>query len=299
MAAEDSNDKPFMLFSPRSLMTNRYRSALFDCLKTYTRADCNADIFAGINVAFVALPLCIAFAIAAGAPPETGIYTSIFGGLVIGLLGGSRLQVSGPTAAFVAILAPICLHQGLAGLMVAGAMSGVILIIMGLTGLGALIKFMPYPVSTGFTTGIAILIATASFKDLLGLDVHYEHFKTVVTQTTDTAGHIVQQATLVPETITSLPQFYHEKLYALWTALAHTPLERILHSGCMGLSALLVLIFYPRIMPRLSRLAPAPIVAVLVASLFSLAAAQFLDWNDIPKLSNFPQGIPGLNLALL
>src|SRR3954469_2502369 len=135
----------------------------------YSKADLRADVLAGLVVGVVALPLAMALAIAVGAPPQHGLYTAIVGGFVIALLGGSRTQVSGPTAAFIVILAPIFTRHGMTGLLLSGALAGVLLVLMGLLRLGRLIEFIPYPVTTGFTAGIATVIATLQVKDLLGL----------------------------------------------------------------------------------------------------------------------------------
>src|SRR6185503_7989180 len=110
-------------------------------------------------------------AIATGVPPQHGLYTAIVAGFIVALLGGSRVQVSGPTAAFVVILAPITEKYGLGGLACASVMAGVLLMLMGLLRFGTLIQFIPYPVTTGFTAGIAVVIATLQVKDFLGLDV--------------------------------------------------------------------------------------------------------------------------------
>src|SRR5688500_9396344 len=130
-----------------------------------------ADLLAGLVVGVVAVPLSMALAIASGVPPQHGLYTAIVGGGVIALCGGSPLQVSGPTAAFVVILAPIAAQHGVGGLVLASLMAGGILLALGFGRLGRLIEFVPYPVTTGFTAGIAIVIATLQVRDLLGLEV--------------------------------------------------------------------------------------------------------------------------------
>src|SRR3990172_3304428 len=121
----------------------------------YGAADFRADLGAGLTVGVVALPLSMALAIASGAPPHLGLFTAIVGGAVIALAGGSMHSVSGPTAAFVVILAPIITRYGLSGLLVASLIAGVVLVAMGLMRLGRLIQFIPHPVTTGFTAGIA------------------------------------------------------------------------------------------------------------------------------------------------
>lgn len=137
----------------------------------YTRRRFKADLLAGLVVGVVALPLSMALAINAGAPPQHGLYTAIVAGFVVALLGGSRVQVTGPTAAFIPILLPISTQYGLGGLLLAGLMGGALLCLMGLVRLGRLIQFIPHPVTTGFTAGIATFIALLQLKDLFGLTV--------------------------------------------------------------------------------------------------------------------------------
>ena len=144
---------------------------LVTTLKTYTRAQLAADLTAGVIVGIVALPLAIAFAIASGVSPERGLYTAIIGGFLISALGGSRVQIGGPTGAFVVIVSAILQQHGLDGLLAATMMAGVILIVFGLARLGAAIKFIPYPVTIGFTSGIALIIFSSQVKDLLGLEM--------------------------------------------------------------------------------------------------------------------------------
>ena len=129
------------------------------------------DLFAGLTVGVIALPLAIAFAIASHVRPEQGLYTAIIAGILISVLGGSRVQIGGPTGAFVVIIAGIVDQYGYEGLALATLMAGVILIILGVAKFGAMIKFIPYPVTTGFTTGIAVIIAAGQVKDFFGLDV--------------------------------------------------------------------------------------------------------------------------------
>jgi SulP family sulfate permease len=127
------------------------------------------NIVAGVIVGIVALPLAMAFAIASGAKPEQGIYTAIIGGFVVSVLGGSRVQIAGPTGAFVAILAGVTAKYGIEGLQLATLMAGLMLVAMGLTKMGAVIKFIPAPVIVGFTSGIAVIIFVGQWKDFLGL----------------------------------------------------------------------------------------------------------------------------------
>lgn len=137
----------------------------------YSRKQFYSDLAAGTTVGIVALPLAIAFAIASGVKPEQGLFTAIVAGFVISLLGGSRAQISGPTGAFVVIIYGIVQQNGYAGLAVATLIAGVLLILMGLFRMGALLKFIPYPVTVGFTTGIALIIFSSQLGDFLGLDL--------------------------------------------------------------------------------------------------------------------------------
>src|SRR5262249_21735533 len=135
----------------------------------YTRADFRADAMAGLVVGVVALPLSMALAIASGVRPENGLYTAIVAGVVCALLGGTRCQVTGPTAAFVVIPLPIGNRHGVAGLLVAGLLAGAILIAMAAMRLGKLIQFIPHPVTTGFSAGIGTVIGVQQLQDFLGL----------------------------------------------------------------------------------------------------------------------------------
>ena len=146
-----------------------FRPKLVDALRGYTRADLARDLVAGLTVGIVALPLAMAFAIASGVPPQAGIFTAVIAGFIISAAGGSRVAIGGPTGAFVVILYGIGQQYGLSGLAICTIMAGVILVIMGVARMGAMIKFIPYPVTMGFTSGIAILIFSTQIKDFLGL----------------------------------------------------------------------------------------------------------------------------------
>ena len=195
-----------------------------------------ADLMAGIVVGVVALPLSMALAIASGVAPQHGLYTAIVAGFLIALLGGSAVQVSGPTAAFVVILAPIAARFGLGGLLVATLAAGVILFAMGAAGMGQFIEYVPYPVTTGFTAGIAVVIGTLQLKDFLGL------------------------------TVVRMPEHYLERLGALMKALPTLRLADV----SVGVLTLAVLTLWPRI----NRRVPAPIVALTIAGLAPLAVAR-------------------------
>ena len=194
-------------------------------LKGYTRQQFTADLIAGIVVGIVALPLAIAFAIASGVTPERGLYTAIIGGFLISALGGSRVQIGGPTGAFVVIVYGIVQQYGLDGLWVATLMAGVILIVMGLARLGGAIKFIPFPVTLGFTSGIALIIFSGQVKDLLGL-----------------------QMGPVPADFVGKWQAYAQHAGAVnWTAAG------------VSLASLAIILLWP----RLSRRIPAPFVALV------------------------------------
>ncbi len=154
---------------------NKLKPKLFSVMKTYTKEQFIKDVVAGIIVAIIALPLSVALAIASGVGPERGIYTAIVAGFVIAFLGGSRVQVSGPTAAFATIVAGIVASKGMGGLIIATIMAGIILILMGLFRLGTLIKFIPFSITTGFTAGIAVTLLIGQLKDLFGLSIVSEH----------------------------------------------------------------------------------------------------------------------------
>ena len=171
-----------------------FEPKLFSTLKNYSRANLMTDIMAGIIVGIVALPLAIAFGIASGVTPEKGIITAIVAGFIISFLGGSKVQIGGPTGAFIVIIYGIIQQYGLEGLMIATLIAGVLLILLGVFKLGTVIKFIPYPIIVGFTSGIAVTIFTTQIADIFGLNfgsdkvpgdfigkwmVYFKHFDTV------------------------------------------------------------------------------------------------------------------------
>ena len=171
-----------------------FRPKLFTALKNYSKELFMADLMAGIIVGIVALPLAIAFGIASGVSPEKGIITAIIAGFIISMLGGSKVQIGGPTGAFIVIIYGIIQQYGEAGLIVATLMAGVILILLGIFKLGAVIKFIPYPIIVGFTSGIAVTIFTTQIADIFGLNfggekvpgdfvgkwmIYFQHFDTI------------------------------------------------------------------------------------------------------------------------
>ena len=187
------------------------------------------DVVAGVMVGIVALPLAIAFAIASGVSPEKGLITAVVGGFLVSFLGGSRVQIGGPTGAFIVILYGIVQQYGVNGLVLATIMSGVILMIMGFAQFGSLIKFIPYPVIVGFTSGIAVIIFSSQIKDFFGLDI-----------------------AVVPA-----------DFIGKWTAYAHNLPTLDLSSFMIGAIALLIIVFWPKV----SRKIPGSLVAIIVTTL--------------------------------
>ena len=201
------------------------RSKLFDYLKGYRRATFFSDLGAGITVGIVALPLAIGFGIASGVRPDQGLWTAIIAGFLISALGGSRVQIGGPTGAFVPILAGIVASFGYSGLAIATVMAGIFLVVMGALKLGNLIKFIPYPVIAGFTSGIAVIIFVGQLKEFFGLSLKMPH-------------HTPQQ---------------------FWEIVTHLRGSN-LESVALGLLALVILIFWP----KKWRAVPSSIIAVIV-----------------------------------
>ena len=148
-----------------------FHPKLLDTLRDYTRRDFSSDLVAGLTVGIVALPLAMAFAIASGAKPEAGIFTAVIAGFLISALGGSKVAIGGPTGAFIVILYGINATYGPANLVICTVMAGCILLIMGFARLGTMIKYIPFPVTMGFTSGIAVLIFATQIKDFFGLQV--------------------------------------------------------------------------------------------------------------------------------
>src|SRR6266481_1438063 len=152
-----------------TLFDERWLPASILCLRDYSLNKFLHDLIAGVTVGLVALPLAMAFSIASGLTPQAGIYCAVVTGFLISLLGGSRTQIGGPTGAFVVVVAGIIAQHGVEGLFLCTVMAGLMLIIMGLTGMGSAVKFIPRPIVIGFTNGIAILIASTQIKDFFGL----------------------------------------------------------------------------------------------------------------------------------
>ena len=234
---------------PAETALPRPAQALRACLaEGYRAADLRSDLLAGLVVGVVALPLSMALAIASGVPPQHGLYTAIVGGGIIALLGGSRVQVSGPTAAFVVILAPISNRFGLGGLLLAALMAGLLLAAMGLARMGRLIEFVPHPVTTGFTSGIAVVIGTLQIKDLLGL------------------------------TVPEMPEHFTDKVLAIARALPTAQLADLL----IGLLTLTVLFLWRKVTQKV----PAALAALLVAGAAAALMARFIPGFEVATISS-------------
>lgn len=235
---------------------------LFSALKGYTKQQLLNDIIAGVIVAIIALPLSIALALASGVQPACGIYTAIAAGFFVSLLGGSRVQIAGPTAAFATVVAGIVAKSGMGGLLVATVMAGVMLIIMGVLKLGSLIKFIPHTITVGFTSGIAITIFLGQIKDFLGL----------------TYGAGIKPI----ETI--------EKVSANIEFIDTFSWQSLL----VGVISLAILIFYPKLEKRVPPSLIAVVVgAVLVGVISTLGSGVY----TIGKLYEIPSGLPKPDLS--
>jgi SulP family sulfate permease len=214
---------------------------IFTSLQRYTSRDLAADALAGVIVGIVALPLAIAFGIASGVSPAQGVYTAIIAGFLISALGGSTVQIGGPTGAFVVIVYGIVAKYGYGGLAIATLMAGVILIIMGVARLGGAIKFIPYPVTTGFTSGIALIIASQQVKDVLGLRME------------------------------SVPAEFLERLVSYGHAIGTINIQAI----ALSMLAVALILLWPRV----NRRVPSPFVALVACT--AIAQLMHLDVETI------------------
>ena len=238
-----------------------FEPKLFTTLKGYTGKNVVSDLIAGLIVAIIALPLSIALAIASGASPETGLYTAIIAGFVISMLGGSKVNISGPTAAFATIVAGIIATQGMDGLIIATIMAGLMLVIMGLCRVGSLIKFIPHTITVGFTGGIAVTLVIGQLKDFLGL--------------TYPAG---TNAIETPEKLALV--FEHISSINLWAVLV----------GAVGLA---ILIFWPKISKKIPGSLIAVLIGAAIVSIFSMSV------NTIGKLYTISSSLPQFSFPTL
>ena len=232
---------------------------LFSVMKKYSGAQLVKDIVAGIIVAIIALPLSIALAIASGVGPEAGIYTAIVAGFIVSFLGGSRVQIAGPTAAFATIVAGIVMKDGTQGLIIATIMAGIILVIMGFCRFGSLLKYIPDPITTGFTAGIAVTLFIGQIKDFTG--IAYQHGEKPI-ETSEKIMALVKNAVTIN-----------------WQAVM------------IGAIALVILIVWPIFFKKI----PGSFIAVIVTA----AIVEFfhLDVNTIGKqFADIPAGLPPFSL---
>ncbi|MBP3808129.1 MAG: sulfate permease [Eubacterium sp.] len=245
---------------------DKLKPMLFSVMKTYDGKKLVTDIVSGIIVAIIALPLSIALALASGVGPEQGIYTAIVAGFIISFLGGSRVQIAGPTAAFATIVAGIVAKNGMSGLALATVMAGILLIVMGFLRLGSLIRFIPYTITTGFTAGIAVTILVGQIKDFLGLTY--------------------PQGTVTIETM--------EKVEAIVRNISTINVQALI----VGAVCLVILIVWPYISEKI----PGSLIAVIVGILM----VRFLKMNvntigDLYTISNkLPVfAMPDFSLAMI
>ncbi len=227
------------------------------CLRNYTWQDFSGDLFAGVTVGLVALPLAMAFAISSGVPPQAGIYTAVVAGFLISALGGSKTQIGGPTGAFVVIVYGIVQQHGIDGLYMCTLMAGLLLLLLGVTGLGSAVKYIPRPVIVGFTNGIAVLIASTQLKDLFGLKID------------KVPGEFVERM---------------EAIAAHFTTLSW-------HATLLGCASIILIIFCRKYVRRI----PAYIIAMVLGT--ALVALTSLAVETIgSRFGGIPTGLPSITL---
>ena len=238
-----------------------YKPKLVSCLRNYEKKTFMADLMAGIIVGIVALPLAIAFGIASGVSPEKGIITAIVAGVLISLFGGSKVQIGGPTGAFIVIIYGIIEKYGMSGLTIATLMAGVFLILLGVMRLGSIIKFIPYPIVVGFTSGIAITIFTTQIKDLFGLQID------------------------------SVPSAFIDK----WGCYIENFSTLDPWSFGVGLLSILIIIATPKI----SRKIPGSLVAIILTTVLVVVLKQYAGVNSIETIGDrftISATLPGIEM---
>jgi sulfate permease, SulP family len=238
---------------------SRWKPRLLDTIPQYSTSDLAHDLVAGVTVGLVALPLAMAFGIASGTTPQAGIYTAIVGGLIVSVFGGSRIQIGGPTGAFVVVVAAIIAEHGIAGLYMITMMAGVILLVMAFTGLGTAVKFIPRPIVIGFTNGIAVLIASTQIKDFLGL------------------------------TMSEVPSEFIPRLRAYADAIGTVDLATV----TLGLTSLLVIIVAPRLLVRVPGQIVALFAATAAVALFNPPVETIGS-----RFGGIPSGMPDFHMPL-
>lgn len=238
----------------------RFRPRLLDSLDGYNGSRLGSDVIAGVTVGVLALPLAMAFAIASGMSPAAGIVTAIIAGLIISVFGGSRVQIGGPTGAFIVIVYGIVVQYGVANLLICTMMAGVMLLAMGLARLGTWIRFIPISVISGFTKGIAVLILLSQVKEFLGLQID------------------------------ALPAEFFGKVEALWAGLPTANVQSV----ALGIACVLLIVFWP----ARWRVVPSPVVALVAGTV--AAASLGLDVETIgSRFGGIPSGLPAFALPTI
>lgn len=260
----DETTRSRVVFSP--IMSKIFEPKLLSVLREgYSRKLFLGDLMGGLTVGIVALPLSIALAIASGVKPEQGLYTAIFAGAVIAILGGSRAQISGPTGAFIVIIYGIVQKYGYEGLMVATIIAGILLIIMGLARMGAFLKFVPFPVVVGFTSAIALIIASSQIGDFLGLRID------------------------------KVPADFIDK----WLVYVEHISTADLYTIAVGLGSLLIIVLWPRITHRVPGQLVAILLVTVIVQLFHLPVETIASrFGVVPNSIPIPQ-IPAISYEMV
>ena len=230
------------------MKTLDFKPKIVSAIRSYDKKTFSSDLMAGIIVGIVALPLAIAFGIASGVSPEKGIITAIVAGFIISALGGSKVQIGGPTGAFIIIISGIISQYGIQGLTIATLMAGVFLILMGVLRLGTIIKYIPYPIVVGFTSGIAVTIFTTQIKDLTGMQM------------------------------SSNPTDFIEK----WIAYFHNIGNIDLWSTAMGLLSILII----TMMPKISKKIPGSLIAIIIVTIVAILLKEYCGVNSIETIGD-------------
>ena len=241
-----------------------FQPKIFETLKHYSKEKFTADLMAGIIVGIVAIPLAVAFGIASGVGPTEGLVTAIIAGFIISFFGGSRVQIGGPTGAFIVIVYGIIQQHGLAGLLIATIMAGIMLILMGVFKLGNIIKFVPYPVIIGFTAGIAVTIFSTQIKDLFGLDID------------------------------NLPANFVDKWIVYFKNISEINLVTLL----LGVLSILIIV----LVPKISKKIPGSLVAIVVVTVavwLLNSSGTFGHIKTIGDIYQLPSGIPSPKMPTL
>ncbi len=225
-----------------------FQPKLFSCLKGYNKSTFMADLMAGIIVGIVALPLAIAFGIASGVTPEKGIITAIIAGLLISVFGGSKVQIGGPTGAFIVIVFGIIADYGMNGLIIATFLAGIFLILMGVLRVGTIIKYIPYPIIVGFTSGIALTIFTTQIKDLFGMQI------------ADVPADFVSKW---------IVYFQHFNTMNIWPLL-------------IGLGSILIIVYTPKISKKL----PGSLLAIIIMTVVALLLKNYAGVTTIETIGD-------------